>query len=257
MDYVIICLFALLGSGLTFFSGFGLGTLLLPVFALFFPVEIAIILTAIVHFLTNIFKLTLLGRKANRSVILKFGIPAILFAFGGAYVLSLIAFSDPLYIYSVAGKTFQITPIKLVIGFLLGVFALFDMVPSLTRINLNQKYIPVGGMLSGFFGGLSGHQGALRTAFLIQANLSKEEFIATGIVIAVLIDISRLSVYASEIFNLSHTFNYPLLLAAVLSAFLGAYIGNKLLKKITIKTLQFTVGMMLLVFSILMALGII
>lgn len=56
MDIVLIALVAFLGSGLTFFSGFGLGTVLLPAFALFFPVQIAVGLTAIVHFLNNLFK---------------------------------------------------------------------------------------------------------------------------------------------------------------------------------------------------------
>jgi uncharacterized protein len=37
MPYLIICLAAFLASGLTLFSGFGLGTLLLSVMALFFP----------------------------------------------------------------------------------------------------------------------------------------------------------------------------------------------------------------------------
>ena len=36
MSYLIICTVALAVSGLTLFSGFGLGTLLMPVFALFF-----------------------------------------------------------------------------------------------------------------------------------------------------------------------------------------------------------------------------
>ena len=80
MDYFIICIVAFLGSALTLFSGFGLGTILVPVFAIFFPIEIAIALTAIVHFLTNIFKLTLLGRNANKSVIVRFGIPEMLSA---------------------------------------------------------------------------------------------------------------------------------------------------------------------------------
>ena len=40
MEYIIICLAALIASALTFFSGFGLGTILMPVFAIFFPVEI-------------------------------------------------------------------------------------------------------------------------------------------------------------------------------------------------------------------------
>ena len=42
MHYLIICLCAFLASGLTLFSGFGLGTLLLPVMALFFPIDAAI-----------------------------------------------------------------------------------------------------------------------------------------------------------------------------------------------------------------------
>ena len=54
--YIVCSLVALLASGLTFFSGFGLGTLLTPVFALFFPIEIAITITSIVHFLNNLFK---------------------------------------------------------------------------------------------------------------------------------------------------------------------------------------------------------
>ena len=256
-EYVVICLFAFLGSGLTFFSGFGLGTLLLPVFAFFFPVEVAIALTAIVHFLTNLFKLTLIGKRAEKSVIIKFGLPAIFFALLGAYVLTLIADTAPVITYSISKNTFLVTPVKLVIAILLAVFALMEMVPFLKKINVDKRFLPLGGALSGFFGGLSGHQGALRSAFLIRANLSKEEFIATGIVIAVLIDISRLSVYAGEILQLGSGINYSILAAAVLSAFLGAFLGNRLLKKITIRTLQFTVGALLLIFSVLLGAGII
>lgn len=56
MEEIIIAVVALLASALTFFSGFGLGTVLMPVFAAFFPVDLAIALTAIVHFLNNVFK---------------------------------------------------------------------------------------------------------------------------------------------------------------------------------------------------------
>jgi hypothetical protein len=47
MSYLIICVVAFAVSGLTLFSGFGLGTLLMPAFALFFPVAVAA--TAVVH----------------------------------------------------------------------------------------------------------------------------------------------------------------------------------------------------------------
>ena len=56
MEYTVIILVALFASALTLFSGFGLGTLLMPAFAFFFPIEIAVALTAVVHLLNNIFK---------------------------------------------------------------------------------------------------------------------------------------------------------------------------------------------------------
>lgn len=256
IEYITICFFSLLGSGLTFFSGFGLGTILVPVFAIFFPLEIAISLTAIVHFLNNLFKLFLVGRNANKSVVIRFGIPAILFAFLGAYLLTVISGVQPLFSYSFLTKTADVTWVKLIIGLLLAFFALVDLMPSLSKINFSQKYIPLGGVLSGFFGGLSGNQGALRSAFLIRANLSKEQFIATGVIIAVLIDLSRLTIYAADLSKQYDKLDYLLLTLAVLSAFLGAYAGNKLLKKVTIGFLQTFVAIMLLVFSMLLMTGI-
>lgn len=256
MDYFVICLAALIGSGLTLFSGFGLGTLLVPVFGLFFPIEIAIILTAIVHFLNNLFKLVLLGRSANINVVLRFGIPAIIFAFLGAYILSLLTDTPALMDYQLGNHTFEIQPIKLIIGIVLLFFSLFEVVPSLSNLQFDKKYLPIGGILSGFFGGLSGNQGALRAAFLIRANLSKQSFIATGVVIACLVDISRLSIYTEKIIKHHTNFDYTLITLATLSAFIGAYFGNKLLAKVTIKTIQNIVTVMLILFSVLLILGI-
>ena len=47
--HLAVALAALFAAGLTLYSGFGLGTLLLPVFALFYPVEVAVAATAMVH----------------------------------------------------------------------------------------------------------------------------------------------------------------------------------------------------------------
>ena len=42
MSYLVVSVAALVVAALTLFSGFGLGTLLMPVFAVFFPVETAV-----------------------------------------------------------------------------------------------------------------------------------------------------------------------------------------------------------------------
>jgi len=255
--YLVICIISLLASLLTFFSGFGLGTILVPVFALFFPIEMAITLTAIVHFLNNIFKLFLVGKHANKKIILSFGIPAILAALVGAYFLHVIAACKPLYTYVISNKLLSITPLKLLVALLLFTFSLLELFPGIIKFKMDKRFIPFGGLLSGFFGGLSGHQGALRTAFLINSGLSKESFVATGVVVAILIDVSRLSIYAGKFTETSNSIDIGLLIAATSCAFIGAFIGNKVLNKITLRALQKTVGLLMMLFSVLLGLGMI
>jgi uncharacterized membrane protein YfcA len=253
--YLVICGVAFLASGLTFFSGFGLGTLLLPAFALFFPLDSAIALTAVVHLLNNLFKLALVGRHADRRVVLRFGLPAIAAAFLGASVLVWLARLDPLVTYSIAGRQFEVTPIKLVVGILLLVFALMEVLPRLRDIQFPPRYLPLGGVLSGFFGGLTGIQGALRAAFLIRAGLSKEAFIATSVVVSCLVDVSRLTLYSRSMFTGGVEFDYALVTAAVLSAFAGALLGNWYLKKMTMHSIQWIVTVMLVLVALSLAVG--
>lgn len=256
MDLLLISIVSLIASGLTFFAGFGLGTILLPVFTLFFPIELAISLTAIVHLLNNLFKLLLTYSKANKNVVLQFGLPALISAFLGAFALQALSNLPPLYTYTLAGHSHDISPVKLTIALLLLFFSLMEIIPRFKKMEFDVRYLPLGGLLSGFFGGLSGNQGAMRSAFLIRSGLSKEGFIASGVMIACMIDVSRLSVYSGHFPDLSDPkLLYPLL-CAVLSAFLGALLGNRLIKKITISSLQFLVTVFLVVFSLLLGLGI-
>jgi len=90
---------------------------------------------------------------------------------------------------------FEITIIKAVIGTLIMVFALLEMWPRFQELAFPPRWLPLGGALSGFFGGLSGNQGALRSAFLLKIGLSKEAFVATGVVSAVIVDAARLVIY--------------------------------------------------------------
>ena len=257
MKHLLICSAAFLTSGLTLFSGFGLGTLLLPVFALFFAMEVAVGLTAIVHFLNNLFKLGLVGRHADRKVAMRLGIPAILASFFGARLLMWLADVGPLARYQAFGRELYVTPVKLSIGVLMTLFALLELVPALEKLSFDRRYLPLGGVLTGFFGGLSGHQGALRSAFLIRCGLSKEAFIGTGVVVACLVDFTRLGVYAAKFPAAELRANGGLLAAASVSAFLGAWVGSRLIHKVTMHAVQWTVAVMLLVIAIGLAAGII
>lgn len=257
MEFVVICLAAFLTAILTFFSGFGLGTILMPVFAIFFPVEIAIALTGVVHFSSNIYKVILVGKNASKDVLLSFGVPAILAALVGAWLLLKIAEMTSLYQYQMFNKVYEITIVKLIVSILLIAFSVLEIVPSFKKIQFNKRRLVLGGLLSGFFGGLTGMQGAIRSAFLIKSGLSKKTYIATGVVISCLVDFTRLSVYASRFKEANLQEHASLIISAVLAAIAGASIGNLILKKITLKFIQGLVASMLVLIGIALGAGII
>ena len=208
MDYFIIALTVLIGAGLTFFSGFGLGTLMLPVFSIFFPLPVAIGATDIVHLYNNLFKFGLVYKHINLPVLFRFGFPAVIFATVGAYCLGLIGKAAPLYAYNIGDKPIEITLLKVVIGSLMIFFAWFDLDPRFSNLKIKPQWIPFGG---------------------------------------VLIDLARLFVYY-ETFNFAVlNNNKSLLLVGIVFAFIGTYFGKQLVKKTTMKGIQKIVGVMLFV----------
>jgi uncharacterized membrane protein YfcA len=257
MIYFVIGITALLSSLLTFFSGFGLGTILTPVFILFFPTEIAIALTGIVHLLNNIFKAALTGRNINPSVFFRFGIPSIIAAFAGAYILLQLQNTVPLHTYYIGEKECNITSVKLVVSLLMIFFSFADISPCIINLKINKNTNLIGGLFSGFFGGISGHQGALRAIFLIKSGLSKESFIATGVAIGCLVDLTRLPVYFSNFSTSLLADNLLLISCATLCAFAGAVVGNSLLKKVTLPFMQKLVAVLIIFLSLALGAGII
>ncbi|MGH7580904.1 MAG: TSUP family transporter [Gemmatimonadales bacterium] len=254
---LVVCAVAFTASVLTFFSGFGLGTLLLPAFAIFYPIGIAVASTAIVHFLNGLLKLVLVGRAAHRETVLRFGIPAIAAAFLGAWVLVRLSAVPPIARYSVAGLEAVVSPARVVVGVLLLAVTVVEFSPRFAAATVPPKYLPIGGLLSGFFGGLSGMQGALRSVFLIRAGLSNEAYVGTGVVVASLVDVSRLGVYSRTLLDQRGQFDYPVLGAAVASAFLGAVLGNRLLPKLTVVGLRRVVAAMLAIVGFGLAAGLV
>jgi len=258
VDYLLVCLVAMLASGLTLYSGFGLGTVLVPVFALFFPVPAAVAATAVVHLANNLFKVGLVGRRADWGVVARFAVPAAVAAIAGAWLLEGIAGLEPLFVYSLAGRDHEITVVELAVGLLISVFAVLELVPAFARLSFGRRYLPLGGILSGFFGGLSGNQGALRSMFLTKAGLDQQAFVGTGTVSAVIVDFARLPVYAVAFAGLGATGlagGWSLIVAATISAFVGAWIGSRYLKKITLRQLHVLVALMLIVAGVGMAIG--
>ena len=257
MDVVIITLVTFSAAVLTFFSGFGLGTILTPTMMIFFPVEIAIAFTGIIHFSNNIFKLFIVSKKIDKEILIRFGGPAILASFIGSYLLFNIGGDKVLYSVYILGELRSVTFIKFLVSVLLIIFSLIDLMPFFKNLNFHKKTIPLGGFLSGFFGGLTGNQGALRSAFLIKMNLDKKVFISTTVFISTMVDFTRIGVYSSNLLVIDFSQYFTLGIFSTLSAILGSIIGNMLLKKITIEIIRTTVAILIICLATFLLIGII
>lgn len=254
MDILYLILISFIASWLTFFSGFGLGTILTPVFYfLFNDLTLAIAGTAIVHFLNNLFKFLLMQKSIDWKIALPFGLASIPAAFLGAWLLTDLS-DISLLVYEFGDSIYSVKLMNLIFGLLLVVFAIIELLPNFT-LNLKREHLWVGGIISGFFGGLSGHQGALRTAFLTKYKLDKEVFVATGIVIALAVDISRSAKYFST-FDLSVLKeNWLILLSSLLAALVGAVTGKFFLKKMDFKILTYIIAVSMIIFGFVLAAG--
>jgi uncharacterized membrane protein YfcA len=257
MMEILIGVSAFLFSLLTFYSGFGLGTVLLPLFSIYFALPIAVLLTALVHFCNNLFKLILVYKSTHLNTFLKFLVFAVPAGILGAYILNLTNLRFVICSFEIIGKICYIKPLNLAIGSLMLVFGVWELVPRLAALSLPPKWLPLGALLSGFFGGLSGHQGAFRSVVLRRSGLSKEAFIATGVAIACVIDMVRIPFYWPQADVLNNVNWISHFVAALTGALLGAFVGNRWLKKTSLHVLHWVLGCTLSVFGILYALGII
>lgn len=259
---ILVVAVALVAAILTLFTGFGLGTLLLPAFALVFPVEIAVAATAVVHLANNVFKIALVGRWADRQIVLRFAPAAILAAFLGAWLLSLLTHTKPLTAYSLGPIDAEITPIKLIVGLLILLFTAFEAIPAAARLAVPARWLPLGGALSGFFGGISGHQGALRTLFLARAGLGSRQLVGTMATCSLAVDLARTAVYSATFIRrdaraLADSGDLPLIAAAIAAAFVGSFVGSRLVKKITIESLRVVIAVALTLVGATLVAGVI
>ena len=255
LGFILISLGAAVASAFTFLTGFGLGTILLPVFLLAMGPALAVAAVAPVHLFHNLGKFLLLRSHVDRVVLVQFGVPALAAAALGAWGLARLTDFPELGAWSLFGKTFSVCPLKLVIGLSLAVFSAWELFGGGGGI----RGVPLwaGGLASGLLGGLTGHQGAIRSAFFLGKNLPKETFIATGAAVACVVDFTRLAVYVQLFRSLGGSVPWPVIGAGIAGAAVGLWIGRHGLQRISGNGFRKVVGVGLLVFGIALALGII
>ena len=260
MELLLIALAAAAASAATLISGFGLSTALVPVFALYFPLPLAIGAVAVVHLLNSLFKVGIMRTDIDWPVALRFGVPAAAAALFGATLLGALGEAEPLARYSLGETSFQITPLKLVVGVVIFALVALELSPRATTLRISPSALPVGGLLSGFFGGLTGNQGVLRSAFLLQLRLSPARFAATGAAGAAFVDLARLAIYGTGASAAVLERAGPMrdaLIVATFAAFAGALGGRQLIRVISGALLRRIVAAAMLIVATLMVTGIV
>ena len=212
---LFIALGAFIAAALTVPAGFGLSTMLTPLVLLIADPYEAVAIVAVIHGIHNGWKLLVLKNHIDFEAFKRYGIWLVIGATGGALLHSQVP-QDPL---------------SLIIGIFLVILPILTISEGWTGYRIPEANDRIGGFGSGFMGGLSGHQGALRAMFLKRRLNEKMSYAATASVLALCVDLTRIPVYI--IFNGTKIFdNFTLLFALTISALLGVQIGKLFLERL-------------------------
>lgn len=181
MEIFYIAFLTLFASMVGTTSGFGTSTIMIPVLVMFFPPLEAILLVAIIHWFVNLWKVILFHKGFNLKLVALFGIAGLIASYIGAS-FSLEANSKILLRF---------------LGVFLVSYAVFLLFQAKFKVKSTNKAAIAGGALSGFFAGLFGIGGAIRSMFLSVFDLPKAVYIATAGAIDLIVDLTRISAYFS------------------------------------------------------------
>ena len=233
MDNVILfILLALLAEVLGTIGGFGSSVFFVPIASLFLDFQSVLGITALFHVSSNITKIVFFKHGFDKGLILKVGIPALVFVVIGAYFSKYINVK------------------KLEIG--LAIFLIVTSLAFLLIKNLSLKPTTVnsllGGTFSGLMAGLIGTGGSIRGITLAAFNLKTEVFIATSAIIDLGVDSSRAVIY--YINGFVHFHDFYLLPFLIIASIVGTYIGKRILAKVSQQTFKNMVLVLLLITGI-------
>jgi uncharacterized protein len=226
---------ALIAGGIAAVTGFGIGSLLTPLFNLRHDMPLAVAMVSIPHVVATSLRLWILRREVDRRVLISFG----LMSAGGG----------------LAGALLQQVASGRILTFILAMLLALAGIAGLTglseRIRLGRKTGFVAGIVSGALGGLVGNQGGIRSAALLGYELSPAAFVATATAAGVIVDAARMPVYlVTERTRLLEQTN--LIAIAVVGVVAGTLLGQRVLKRLPQSRFRRVVALLLLLLGVYM-----
>ncbi|ASZ09594.1 sulfite exporter TauE/SafE family protein [Chitinophaga pendula] len=196
-------------------SGFGASVFLVPLAGVFFDFKTALVLSGIVFIFSSSSKLFIFRKHINFPLILKIGIPSVIFTLLGAYLNNKV----------------DLKIAELAMGIFLIAFAIAFLIKPDLKLKADGIKAIGGGIASGFFTGFIGTGGAIRGATLSAFNLSKNVFVSTSAGIDIGGDIGRSIIYiVNGYLDKKYIWFIPVMLVL---AYSGSWLGKKLLNNIS------------------------
>jgi hypothetical protein len=229
MELVYLTALTLIASMIGTMTGFGTSTIMVPVLSWFLPLPLVLLFVGVIHWFGDIWKMLFFKKGFNWLLILLFGIPGIIASFWAARL--------PLALPEAW--------LQRSLGLFLVLYVAFLWFKPTWKMKPATSNALLGGTLSGFFSGVFGVGGAVRSTFLSAFDLPKPVFLFTSGMIGFMIDSSRVTQYLISGIRLD-----GLLLAltgCIPASLLGAYLAKKLVDKMPRQSFRLFIALALFV----------
>jgi uncharacterized protein len=211
-NFLLFLLLTLLAEVVGTLGGFGSSVFFVPFANFFFAFHTVLGLTAIFHLSSNISKIALFRKGLDKTMLLRIGIPSVIFVVLGGF----------------STRLFEGQFLELALGIFLITLSLIFLIKDKWQVPTSRKASFIGGALSGFSAGLLGTGGAIRGLTMAAFNLEKSVFIATSAAIDFSIDFTRTFVYFFNGYITKDILLYVPFLFII--GFSGTYLGRYLLQ---------------------------
>lgn len=209
---IAACGLGILSGATASVVGFGIGSLMTPFFATWIGMDVAVAAVTLPHLVATAFRCYRMRAAIDRGVLVRFGLLSAAGGLGGALA------------YAQLGPT----ALSAVLGGLLLLTAVANLTGVFARLQPQGGLVAAFGLASGFFGGIAGNQGGLRSAALTAFSLSPQAFVATSTATGLLVDLARTPVYASVSASAIWAVRAPIVSATV-GVVIGTVIGERIL----------------------------
>jgi uncharacterized protein len=193
-------------------AGFGIGSLLTPLFATRIGMTAAVAAVAIPHALATAVRCWRLRANIDWNILRSFGVLSAAGALMGALLYT----------------RFSNRVLTIVLAALLIATSIAGLTNWMRRWRPNRTAAGVFGFASGLFGGVAGNQGGLRAAALFAFPLAPAAFVATSTAAGLFVDAARMPIYVSRAGESLLPLAAPIAVASV-GVLIGTALGERVL----------------------------